>query len=235
MSVELLERGVAALGDLVDEVVFVGGATVPLWITDPAAPPPRPTKDVDVIVEVTTRSAYYRFEDRLRGAGFRNDEQVICRWRHPDQDLVLDAMPTDAALLGFVNEWQKRAFPHAVSVELPSGAGIRAIPPPFLLATKLEAHVSRGRDDLLASRDWADVVALVDGREELLAEIRAAPDELAKYLSDALRQLLVSDRIVDGIRAQLLPDAISQARAEDVVLARLDEIAGGRLGSAAKQ
>lgn len=27
MSIELLERGVAALSDLVDEVVFVGGAT----------------------------------------------------------------------------------------------------------------------------------------------------------------------------------------------------------------
>jgi len=59
MSTELLERGVAALGNLVDEVVFVGGATIPLWITDPAAPPPRPTKDVDVIIEVATRSAYY--------------------------------------------------------------------------------------------------------------------------------------------------------------------------------
>jgi hypothetical protein len=65
MSIELLERGAVALDDLVDEVVFVGGATIPLWITDPAAPPPRPTKDVDVIIEVATRSAYYAFEDQL--------------------------------------------------------------------------------------------------------------------------------------------------------------------------
>jgi hypothetical protein len=39
MNLELLELAVAALGDLVDEVVFVGGATIGLWITDPAAPP----------------------------------------------------------------------------------------------------------------------------------------------------------------------------------------------------
>ena len=51
MSVDLLELAAAALGELRDEVVFVGGATVGLWITDPAAPPPRPTVDVDVIVE----------------------------------------------------------------------------------------------------------------------------------------------------------------------------------------
>lgn len=41
MSFELLERGAAALGPLSDDVVFVGGATLVLWITDPAAPPPR--------------------------------------------------------------------------------------------------------------------------------------------------------------------------------------------------
>lgn len=131
MSIELLERGAVALDDLVDEVVFVGGATIPLWITDPAAPPPRPTKDVDVIIEVATRSAYYAFEDQLRAVGFRNNKEVICRWHHPEQELVLDAMPMDATLLGFENEWQERAFPHAVSVELPSGASIRAVPPPF--------------------------------------------------------------------------------------------------------
>jgi len=34
----------------------VGGATVTLWITDPTAPPRRPTKDVDVIVEVAARA-----------------------------------------------------------------------------------------------------------------------------------------------------------------------------------
>ncbi|HVC07700.1 MAG TPA: hypothetical protein VND98_08985 [Solirubrobacterales bacterium] len=38
MSIDLLERGAAALGELIDEVVFVGGATIALWITDPAAP-----------------------------------------------------------------------------------------------------------------------------------------------------------------------------------------------------
>jgi hypothetical protein len=34
MSIELLERGARALGSLIDQVAFVGGATVTLWITD---------------------------------------------------------------------------------------------------------------------------------------------------------------------------------------------------------
>ena len=62
MSLELLDLGAAALGPLLEEVVFVGGASIVLWITDPAAPPPRTTNDVDVIVEVTGRFGYEQFQ-----------------------------------------------------------------------------------------------------------------------------------------------------------------------------
>src|SRR3954452_6064608 len=101
MSIALLELAGAALDDLLDEVVFVGGATVELWITDPAAPAPRPTKDVDVIVEVASRARFHQFEERLRRHGFREDTEsgVICRWHQGE--LVLDVMPTDASILGF--------------------------------------------------------------------------------------------------------------------------------------
>lgn len=171
---------VDGLDDLVDDVVFVGGATLVLWVTDPGAPPIRPTEDVDVIVEVTTRKAFHSFEDRLRRRSFMNDREsgVICRWRHRESGLILDAMPADARLLGFENRWQGAAMPYAVTRPLPSGRAIRAVPPPFLLATKLEAFNGRGRGDFLGSRDFADVIALVDGREELVDEIRSAPGEL---------------------------------------------------------
>jgi hypothetical protein len=38
VSVELLQTAAATLGELVHDVVFVGGATITLWITDPGAP-----------------------------------------------------------------------------------------------------------------------------------------------------------------------------------------------------
>lgn len=116
MNIELLELAAVALDDLLSEVVFVGGATVGLWITDPAAPPARPTKDVDVVVEVTTLPAFYAFEERLRARRFREDQEggVICRWRHPASGLILDAMPASAGILGFENRWQSAALPHAV-------------------------------------------------------------------------------------------------------------------------
>src|SRR3954465_14047221 len=117
-NIQMLEVAVGHLEPLLDEVVFVGGATVELWITDPVAPPLRATADVDVIVEISTRRDYYRLEKRVRSLGFRNHDEtrVICRFRHPETDLILDVMPTKASILGFENRWQADAFSHAVAV-----------------------------------------------------------------------------------------------------------------------
>ncbi|MGV1050235.1 MAG: nucleotidyl transferase AbiEii/AbiGii toxin family protein [Solirubrobacterales bacterium] len=176
-NLAMLELAREHLGDLLSEVVFVGGATVELWVTDEAAPELRPTDDVDVIVEITTRRDYYRFESRLREAGFQNHEEdgVICRFKQPDADLLLDVMPTEASILGFENRWQKEAFPRAVPFVLPSGGRIQVVPPVYLLATKLEAFCSRGEGDLYGSRDFEDVVSLIDGREELADALAVAP------------------------------------------------------------
>jgi hypothetical protein len=44
-----------ALGDLCNELVFVGGCAASFLIDAPSAPPARVTYDVDVIAEVTAR------------------------------------------------------------------------------------------------------------------------------------------------------------------------------------
>lgn len=66
----MLERAAQELTPFLDEVAFVGGATIALWLTDPAGPKPRVTKDVDAVVEVATRVAWYRFEERLAVTDF---------------------------------------------------------------------------------------------------------------------------------------------------------------------
>jgi sugar (pentulose or hexulose) kinase len=68
----MVERIAAALGQLRDRVVFVGGSATGLLITDPMAAAIRVTKDVDVIVEVATHGGYYQIEEALRAQGFRN-------------------------------------------------------------------------------------------------------------------------------------------------------------------
>lgn len=70
-NIEMMFSVAQRLETLCEDAVFVGGATVPLFLTAPNAPSPRPTRDVDIIVEIATRAASYRFSDQLRKRGFR--------------------------------------------------------------------------------------------------------------------------------------------------------------------
>ena len=221
MSIALLELAAAKLGPLLDEVAFLGGASIVLWADDPGAPPPRTTMDVDVIVVVDGRGDYYRLSERLRQQGFREDDQsnVLCRWRH-DSGLILDVMPTDEAILGFRNQWYDAALAAAEAVTLPSGTTIQAVTPAYLFATKLEAFRDRGGGDYLASVDFEDIVRLVDGRGRLVGEVDAAPADLQRFVADELGRLLRDENFEAGVAAGLLPDAASQGRRE-VVLERV--------------
>lgn len=224
----MLELAYQHLGELRREVVFVGGATVELWITDEAAPEFRLTEDVDVVVEVATTQDYYRLEERLRSLDFENDQEsmVICRFRRSDSELVLDVMPTESSILGFENRWQVEGFGHAVEVTLPKGQAISALPPPYLLATKLEAFRGRGQLDFYGSRDWGDIVALVDGREELIEEVREASGAVRTYVSDQLQELSAHRSFDPGVEGALPSSPESRDRVDLVVLPRIQALIG---------
>ena len=49
------------LGNLRDQVVFLGGAAAALLITDSAVPDVRATIDGDLIVEIASRAGLYAF------------------------------------------------------------------------------------------------------------------------------------------------------------------------------
>ena len=225
MSIELLEQAAARLGPVVADVAFLGGASLVLWIDDPGAPQPRVTLDVDVIVLLDGYADYARLGERLREQGLEEDStsRVICRWRDAD-GLIVDVMPTDEAILGFSNRWYLEAIEAAESVTLPSDRTIRAVIPPLLLATKLEAFANRGNGDYLGSADFEDIVRLVDGRERLVGEIAVASDEVRRFVSDELTSMAQSPRFAEGVAGALLPDAASQARA-GIVLGRFEQIA----------
>ncbi|BFR49799.1 nucleotidyl transferase AbiEii/AbiGii toxin family protein [Nitratidesulfovibrio sp. HK-II] len=211
------------MGDLVDEVAFVGGASVALLLTDPAAPDVRPTLDVDVIVEAVTRAAYYRVADRLRARGFAEDMGVVCRWRHGA--LLLDVMPTDEAILGFSNRWYADALRHAVRMTV-DGVTLRVVGPVYFLATKLEAYRGRGNGDYLTSHDMEDLVAVLDGRPDILDEVLAADVAVRGYLATVFASLLADDDFLDALPSYLPPDPASQGRVP-LLMQRMRAIATG--------
>ena len=60
----LLQEAATKLGQLPNEVVFVGGVTLGLLITDDAAAPIRGTRDVDVMAEGRAVDKMMRFAER---------------------------------------------------------------------------------------------------------------------------------------------------------------------------
>ncbi|MCF8033760.1 MAG: nucleotidyl transferase AbiEii/AbiGii toxin family protein [Desulfarculaceae bacterium] len=211
------------LGELRREVVFVGGSVLELLTTDPAAAPPRPTLDVDLVVWAGSWGELHRFQEKLRALGFREDSEdgVICRWRV--EGLRVDVMPSGIKALGFTNPWYVAAIRSAQEYEL-EGMSLKLISPPCFLATKLEALAGRGKNDYTASHDLEDVVAVVDGREELAAEVEQAETEVRRFLAQRFRALLDDRRFVDALPGHLPPDPASQARLP-LVLERLGRMA----------
>lgn len=158
-NLEMLRVAVENLGELTAEMVFVGGCTTGLFITDEGAAEVRATNDVDTIIEVTSYAEYNIFAEKLKKISFREDTREgapICRW--VKEDTVLDVMPLDEKVLGFTNRWYKPAIEAAEEREILPGMTIKVISSPYFCATKLEAFDGRGADDYLASHDLEDMV-----------------------------------------------------------------------------
>jgi len=197
---------------VLDELVFVGGCTTGVFITDPAAAGIRPTKDVDAIVDVTSYAKYTLLAERLRTIGLTEDTSEgapLCRWRHGR--LIVDVMPTDASLLGFSNRWYPEAIETAQTFRI-AGHEVRIVTPALFVATKLEAFHGRGGDDILSSHDLEDIVAVVDGRPAIVDDVAHAAADVRAYIVSEIRALLDNPDFVEALAGFLLPDSASQAR-----------------------
>jgi hypothetical protein len=201
---EHLKIAATMLGDMCNDVVFVGGAVVDLYATNPAAPAPRPTLDVDCIIEIPTRVAYSQLEDALRRKGFVHDQSEgvpLCRW--VVRGITIDLMPVDSDILGFTNEWYREGFHHTFTVSLGDGITIRLLESPYFLATKLVAMNSRGIADLRTSLDFEDIVYLLRNRESLPSEISHAEAGVKSYLSKTFGDLRKLSEISEAVAAAL--------------------------------
>ena len=208
----LFESVVCLLGPVLDELVFVGGCTTGLFLTDLAAGGIRPTKDVDAIVEANSYGEYISFAEKLRALGLAEDTTPgapLCRWRR--NDIIVDIMPMDASVLGFNNRWYSTGFETAQTRRI-AGHDVRIVTPTLFIATKLVAFHGRGGGDVFASHDIEDIVTVVDGRPEIVEEVAGADAQVRSFISSEIRSLLDNPDFVDALPGLLPPDASSQAR-----------------------
>jgi predicted nucleotidyltransferase len=224
-----LAQAAEALGDLREQLVFVGGCATALLITDPGAAPVRVTEDVDAIVAITALPDYHRLADSLAGKGFKQSAEEAdppYRWRRAG--VKLDVMPIDPGVLGFTNRWYEPAVRTASRVALAKGLSIRLITPPYFVGTKLEAFLDRGSGDYFESHDLEDVLSVIDGRPELTDELKVAESALRIYVAQIFANLLKDEDFLNALPG-LVMDGSPQVR-RPVVLERLRTIAQMREG-----
>ena len=190
--IEMIDVVAQSLGDdLLEKVVFVGGCTTALLVDDVVTLQHiRSTEDVDMIVEVLSKSEYQDLCQTLRQRGFKEsvEDDVICRWRLGS--MIVDVMPTDQEILGFSNIWYPEAVEFAKSYQLPSNRIIRVVSPTYFLATKIEAFAGRGNNDFLVSQDIEDILSLIDGCSSLIADLHAANKKVKSAIAVAIQTFL---------------------------------------------
>jgi hypothetical protein len=82
-----------------------------------------------------------------------------------------------------------------------------------------EAFHDRGQADVRGSHDLEDIVAVIDGRPEVIDEVA-----LREYVREQVRTLLATRTFHDALAGFLLPDEASQERLPDLGV-RLEQLA----------
>lgn len=187
-----------ALNDLKEKVVFVGGATISLYPDRPVFEV-RPTDDIDVIIEILNYVDRAKLEERLRSIGFSHDIEsgVICRYKI--QGIIVDIMPTNDPSIGFTNIWYPEGFEKAIDYEIDEISTIKILSAPYFIATKLEAHKGRGKNDGRTSQDFEDIVYVLENRESIWEEMNNSGRSVKEYLRTEFQILLENPNLFEWI------------------------------------
>jgi hypothetical protein len=105
-----------------------------------------------------------------------------------------------------------------------AGSDVQLVTAVYFVATKLEAFHGRGANDVTLSHDLEDIVAVIDGRSEIVAEIADADRDVRTFIAFEIATLMKSAEFREALSGYLLPDAASQARRR-LLEARLRAIA----------
>ena len=203
-NMNMLQIVASGLGELKNDMVFVGGAVAELYASDPAASDIRPTLDVDCVIGLSTRLEFYKLEENLRARGFANDTSQgapICRWIY--KDIKVDVMPTDENILGFSNKWYLEGIENKIQKILPDGTEIFVFPPEYYVAAKLEAHKGRGGEDLRQSHDFEDIIYILDNCLDLLQNVETSNITIRAYLKAEFQNLLKNKGLTEGVESAL--------------------------------
>ena len=209
---ERLQEIAEGMQNLNERLVYVGGALAGSYATDPAALEPRPTTDVDCVVNSANYAEHAAFEEQLRKQHFQNDTEseppVICRWVYNGE--LVDVMSYEEKSLSFGNRWYRPGFEHRELYKLPSGQTIYRLSAPYYIATKIEALLSRGGNDWRGAKDFEDIIYVLNYCTDFMTRFRAAETDVQQYLSEQFETMLRRPNFDEEIECAISADEIER-------------------------
>lgn len=225
INLKIVEKVALALGELNDEVIYVGGAVVSLYVTDEGAEQPRPTKDIDISVQISTYEQMDKLRERLATKEIYPAPTEKIMYRYSLENILIDFIPYDQTPLGPTNSWLKPGFRKAYSIKI-GNAEIKILPVSMFLATKWEAFKSRGGDPRM-SHDFEDIIYIIDNNLNLVDDVMNADKEVQVFLKEMSSEILSHSSRNEIIECNLNPFTMEERR--KLVIDKLERIANLKL------
>jgi predicted nucleotidyltransferase len=222
LQLRIIEKVALALGELNKQVAFVGGSIISFYANDPAAEEPRPTQDIDITLQIATLGQLEALREELQIKGFSQhaEDNVICRFRL--DDILVDVMSTQPVGWAPANRWFEPGFRH-LNKELIGETEIQILSLPYFLASKFDAFHDRGSHDPRTSKDFEDIVYLLDNVIDLPDQIKYADASVKQFLKAEFDDMLKKATYKEAILANL-PYMIQESRFQ-IVSGRIGKIA----------
>ncbi|SFN53802.1 nucleotidyl transferase AbiEii/AbiGii toxin family protein [Salegentibacter flavus] len=203
INISTVEEVAHGLQHFKDKMVFVGGSVVSLYADDPAADEIRPTKDIDLTLNVINLGHWQKIQEELAELGFYPDPQgqSICSYKF--NKIPVDIMSTEDSPFGPSNPWYKIGFENLWTAKA-NTEEIKILSAPCFLATKFEAFNNRG-GDYRWSHDLEDVIYVIDNRTSIVQEIKNDVPEIREFLRSEFKKFTDNDILEEILTAYIHP------------------------------
>lgn len=220
INLKVVEKVATALEELNNEVIYVGGAVVSLYVTDEGAEQPRPTKDIDISVQVSTYTQMDELREKLAAKKIYPAPSEKILYRYYYEDVTIDFIPYEETPLGPTNSWLKPGFRKAYPISIGT-VEIKILPVSLFLATKWEAYKSRGSDPR-TSPDFEDIIYILDNNKNIVEDHRLADKKVQVFLKKMSDEILTHPYRDEIIECHINPFTIDERR--KIVIEKLNEL-----------
>lgn len=220
INLNILEEVASALGEINKEVIYVGGAVISLYTSNYYSEEVRPTKDIDISVQISTYAEMDKLRERLAEKEIfpASGESVMYRFTY--KGILIDFIPFEKTELGPTNPWLKPGFEVAIPVQLKE-IEVKILPVSLFLATKWAAFKSRGSDPR-TSHDFEDIIFVLDNNTEVLSDVARSKDNVKEFLKNMSNEILTHSSTNEIIECHLNPLLAVEKR--EVIKGVLNEI-----------